>query len=165
MYNKKSKISAILTIVAAVLVVSFMVLLPTLIANTEMNLGDIFALVIVGSIYGFLPLYASSIPFIIVALTFGAKMLKEQSRKKLISLNARMLITTCVLAPFFGLGLTFVTILTQKPVGVVIVICAVVTALAYVAALVAQIVAIVMLKKSPEESENAEAVEPNATKQ
>ena len=165
MYNKKSKLSAILTIVSAFLVVGFMALIPILLQNSNLD-GLAIAIMIIFGIVTYLPMYAGSLAYVIVALIFGGKMLKEQSRKKLISLNTRMLITTCVLLPVMVWGVfSNIDLVSQSKMGVFPVIYVVVMALGYIAALVAQIVALVLLKKSPEESEKVEAVEPNATKQ
>ena len=166
MYNKKSKASALLTIITAILIIGYMVMLPILLSSSEMEFGEVIAILLIGMVVGLLPLYASAIPFAIVGLIFGPKMLKQQSRQKLISLNTRMLITTCVLLPVMVWGVfSNIDLVSQSKMGVFPVIYVVVMALGYVAALVAQIVALVLLKKSPEESEKVEAVEPNATKQ
>lgn len=156
MYNKKSKVSAILTIVAAVLVLGLMILLPLLQPKVEgdnevgAGIGAVFALLFF--ILGCLPLYASALPFAIVGLVFGCKMLKEQARQKLISLNKRMLIATCVLLPVLFVGLLLSgALIANSSLGLLPVIYTVVTAISYFAALVCQIVAIVLLKKSPEE--------------
>ena len=154
MYNKISKVSAILTIVSAVFVIGIMVLLPLLLFNTELEgLAAPFVLIF-SLIFGYLPLYAGAVPFVIVGLIYGSKMLKQQSRQKLISFNVRMLITTCVLLPFIAFGLTSSReLFFQSTFGLFPLIYTVVTALAYVAGLITQIVIIVVLKKSHEESE------------
>lgn len=154
MYNKKSKISAILAIITAALLIGFMILLPFLQYKQGEgdNLGTAFALILI-IIYGYPLLYVGTIPFSIVGLIFGIKMLKQQSRKKLISLNVRMLITTCVLLPVIAVGLMFTSsIIFHSTLGLFPSIYIVVASLAYVAGLVTQIVTIVLLKKSPEES-------------
>ena len=154
MYNKKSKLSAILTIVSAIFVIGIMVLLPFLLFNTELEGLGAPIVMIFSILFGYIPLYAGGIPFVVVGLIFGIKMLKQQSRKKLISLNVRMLITTCVLLPFIAFGLaTSRDMLLQSALGLFPIIYAVVTALAYIACLIAQIVTVALLKKSPEESE------------
>ncbi|MCH5148597.1 MAG: hypothetical protein J1G05_04445 [Clostridiales bacterium] len=153
MYNKKSKVSAWLAIATALLLIGFMILLPFLQYKTAEGdgLGVGIALIFM-IIYGFPVIYLSSIPFVIVALIFGIKMLKQQSRKKLISLNVRMLITSIVLTPFliFGFmlagGIAFHSVLGLFPI-----IYAVLIALAYAAGIVAQIATIIILKKSPKE--------------
>ena len=154
MYNKKSKASAILAIITAVLIVGFLILLPLLLFNTQLEFGEVIALIIAGLIFGFLPLYASGMPYFIVALVFGIRMLKEQSRKKLISFNKSLLIATCVLLPFLMLGIGMCSsIVRSSATGIIIVIYAIATVLAYLAGLIAQIIALVQLKKSPEETE------------
>ena len=101
-------------------------------------------------------IYASAIPFAIVALIFGIIMLKQQSRKKLISYNVRLLIATCVLLPFIAIGLFIISeMLFNSTLGVFPIIYTILLALAYIASLVTQIVAIVLLKKSPEEEVQA----------
>ena len=153
MYNKKSKGSAILTVIAAVLVIGLMILLPFLLYNTQLEGLDVLA-IILSLLYGFLPMYLSGVSYVIVGLIFGSKMLKQQLRKKLISFNVRMLITTCVLLPFLALGVgMFWALITQSSLGLFPIIYTIITVLAYFASLIAQIVAIVVLKKSPEETE------------
>ena len=162
MYNKKSKASAILTICAAALLIGLMVMLPCL----KMDAGDtddagaavgaVFAMLIF--ILGCLPLYASSIAFSIVGLIFGIKMLKEQGRQQLISLNKRVLIATCVLFPILAIGLILSsTLIFSSTLGQLPIIYTFVAVVVYLAALIAQIVAIVILKKSPEETDSAVA--------
>ena len=153
MYNRKSKISAILAIITAVLLIGFMVMLPFLHYNIDEGNGLAAFFIILFSIFGYAIIYASAISFTIVALIFGIKMLKQQSRKKLISFNVRMLITTCVLLPFLAVGLIgssgliFQSTLRQFPTVYTIVL-----SVTYIADLITQIVTIVLLKKSPEES-------------
>ena len=155
MYNKKSKASAILAVITAVMLVGFMVLLPFLLYNTEIK-GAGVLIIIFTLILGYLPLYASAIPYVIVASIFGGKMLKEQSRHKLISFNTRMLITACVLLPFLAWGLVSSSeVISQSSLGIFPIVYTVVMALAYVAALIAQIVTIVVLKKLPDEVDPA----------
>lgn len=153
MYNKKSKVSAWLAIAAALLLAAFLIFLPFLQykqADGD-NLGTAFALIFM-IIYGFPILYASSIPFVIVALVFGIKMLIQQHRKKLISLNVRMLITSVILAPFIVVGFIIAGgIAFNSVAGLFPLIYTVVIALAYGGGIVAQIVAIILLKKSPAE--------------
>ncbi len=105
MYNKKSKTSAILAIITAVLLIGFMILLPFLRYNVEDGNGLAAFFAVLFSVYGYPVIYASALSFVIVALIFGIKMLKQQSRNKLISFNTRMLIATCVLLPFLAVGL------------------------------------------------------------
>ena len=152
MYNKKSKVSAVLTLVSAALVVGCMILMPFLLYNTQLEgIATPFVLLL-SLIFGFEPLYASAIPYAIVALTFGSKMLKQQSRKQLISLNTRMLITTCVLLPFLAWGMIMSRdLIVNSSLGFFPIVYTAVTALAYIAALIAQLVTTVSLKKSPAE--------------
>lgn len=156
MYNKKSKASAILTIIAAALVLGMMILLPFLQPEIEADnetaagIGTVFALLFF--ILGCMPLYLSALPFSIVGLVFGSKMMKAQDRQNLISLNKRMLITTCVLLPVLVVGLALSSaIIFNSSMGLLPVIYIVVMAIVYIAALIAQIAAIVTLKKLPYE--------------
>ena len=153
MYNKKCKITAILAVVTAVLLVGFMILLPFLLNNADLEgLGEAIALIF-AIIYGLFPLYAGALPFAIVGLTLGIKMLKEQSRAKLISFNKRMLITSCVLLPLLAWGMTsFSGLISSTTLGLFPVVYSVVAAVAYAAGLITQIVTLILLKKSPEES-------------
>ena len=153
MYNKKSKVSAILAVITAVLLIGFMILLPFLRYDVENGNGFAAFFIFIFSFFSYAIIYASAIPFVIVALVFGIKMLKQQSRKMLISLNVRLLITTCVLLPFLaagiigGSGSIFQSKFEQFPM-----IYTIVMAVFYVSCLIAQIVTIVVLKKSPEEN-------------
>lgn len=157
MYNKKSKISAVLAVITALLLIGFMIMLPLLQykvpegdeAGNAIGIG--FALLIVIA-YGYPLVYASSIPFALVGLIFGIKMLRQQSRKKLISLNVRMLITSIVLLPFLTVGLMLTSSISfHSTLGLFPVIYVVVLALAYILGIISQIVAIILLKKSPAE--------------
>ena len=153
MYNRKSKISAIFAIITAILLIGFMVLLPFL--QYDVGEGNGLAAVFITLFYilGCMPIYAGSIAFVIVALVFGIKMLKQQSRKKLISFNVRMLITTCVLLPFLAVGLIICSgLIFQSTLELFPTIYTIVVSSAYIAGLITQIVTIVVLKKSPEES-------------
>ena len=154
MYNRKSKISAILAILTALLIIGFLVMLPLL--KYEQGEGDnagaVIGLILI-IIYGYPLIYASAIPFAIVALIFGIKMLRQQSRKRLISLNVRMLITTCVLLPFLIVGFVMGSAMVfHSTLGLFPPIYVIVTSISYIAGLIAQIAAIIILKKSPEES-------------
>ena len=151
MYNRKSKVSAILAIITAVLLIGFMVLLPFLPNNVgEENGLAVFFIVLFG-LFSYAIIYASAIPFTIVALIFGIKMLKRQSRKMLISFNVRLLITTCVLLPFLAVGVTgSIGTILQSKLGLFPMIYTVVVSTFYIACLITQITTIVVLKKSPE---------------
>lgn len=153
MYNKKSRTSAILVIITAVLLIGFMILLRFLQYKGDgANWQDGFAVVFI-VIFGYPLIYASSISFSIVAIVFGILMLKQRFRKKLISSNVRMLIATCVLLPFIAVGMYMASqMIFKSTLGVFPIIYAVTTWVAYIAGLIALIVTIVLLKKSPEES-------------
>ena len=151
MYNKKSKVSAILTIVTALLLVGLMILLPILLNHSELEGWEVLALIF-GLIYGFLPLYVGSFIYVIVAFILGGKMRKEQDRDKLISFNKRMLIAGLVLLPFIALGTYLCSaVIAASALGVIPVIYVVITAIAYVATIVANIVAMSALKKMADE--------------
>lgn len=153
MYNAKSKVSAVLAIVTALLLIGFMIMLPLLQYKAEGENGLAISLtLIIVMAYGYPLVYASSIPFVIVAIIFGIKMLKQQSRKKLISLNVRMLITSIVLTPFLAAGLMLTSSLTSlSTLGLFPVIYVIIMAAAYAVGIISQIVAIILLKKSPAE--------------
>ena len=151
MYNKKSKVSAILSLVAPALVFGLLVLCPILLRYTAIEGLAILALILT-TVWGFLPLYFGGIAFVATSFAFGGKMIKGQSRKKLIYYNVSMLIASTVLLPFLAIGIFLNSALIAESVlGVVPIIYVVITALAYLAAWVNYIVTIVRLKKSPEE--------------
>ena len=149
MYRKKSLISALLTIITAALCIGFMIMVPTLKYDVEEGgLGAVFFIFLFGA-FGNALIYIGQIPFVIVALIFGIKMLLNQSREKLISYNIRMLITTCVLLPFVAVGLIYIyDLYLQSVIGLFSGIYTIAVAVAYVAGLITQIVTIVVLKKS-----------------
>ena len=156
MYNKKSKASAILLIVTAVLLVGLMILFlflrPHVGDDSDLGegVGAVFSMLFF--ILGCIPLYAGALAFVIVALVFGGKMLKQQSRQKLISFNVRQLIATFVLLPFIAVGLIICSpLFTTSTLGMLPIVYTIVTALAYVASLITQIATIAVLKKMPEE--------------
>lgn len=153
MYNKKSKTSAILALVTAVLLIGFLILVPFLLFNISEDAGFAAFFIVLLSLLGCFAIYASAVPFVIVALVFGIKMLKEQSRERLISFNVRMLIATCVLLPFLAAGVfSSMGTISESQLGVFPVICTVIAALSYFACLVTQIVTIIILKKSSPET-------------
>ena len=153
MHNKKSKIAAILVLVTAVLMIGFMILLPFSPYDTDEGNGFAAFFILLFSFFGYAVIYASAIPFTIVALVFGVKMLKAQSREVLISLNTRMLITTCVLLPFLAAGIFGSSgSIFQSKLGALPIVYTIIVAVAYFACLIAQIITIVTLKKSPEKS-------------
>lgn len=155
MYNKKSKASAILVIVTALLLVGFMVMLRFLQYDVAEDDGlGVGIAVIVIVIFGYPPLYVCSSIFAIVAVVFGIRMLKQQSRKKLISFNVRMLITTCVLLPLFAVALSITgAMIFQSTMGIWPIVYTIIAASTYIIGLITQIVTIILLKKSPEEGE------------
>lgn len=158
MYNKKSKISAILVLVTAALLIGFMILLPNLQykQTDDDNIGTAFGLIFL-IVYGYPVVYAGSIPFAIVALVFGIKMLIQKDRKKLISYNVRMLITSIILLPFIAVGMYMAsTMVFNSTLGALPIVYVIVMALSYVAGLVMQIVSIVLLKKAPVEEPAAQ---------
>lgn len=153
MYNKKSKTSAILAIITAGLLIGLMILL--LFLKYDVKEDNFFAafFVVLFSLFGYAIVYVSAIPFVIVALVFGIKMLKQQSRQKLISFNKRLLIATCILLPFLAVGLIGSSELTsQSKLGLFPPIYIIIVALAYFICLITQIVTIIVLKKLPAES-------------
>lgn len=155
MYNKTSRVSAILLLVSVVLLVGFLAMLPNLQYQTEQGgaeaIGAAF-LVLISVVLGYLPTYIISIIYAIVALVFGIRMLVEKTRDKLIKFNRRILIASCVLLPFFVFGLVMSGgMIAGSQLGVFPTIYTILVAIAYVANIVTQIVTLVKLKKSPEE--------------
>lgn len=152
MYNVKSRTSAILTIVTAVLLIGFMVLIPFLRYKVENNDGQealtaLFVTII--SFIGCSSIYLSAISFAVVGLIFGIKMLKQQSKEMLIFYNVRMLITTCVLLLSLAWGFILsYALIFNSTLELLPVIYTIAIALAYIATLVTQIVTINALKHS-----------------
>lgn len=159
MYNKKSKASAILSLITILLLVGLMIWLPFMQIKTEEGneLGAGLA-AFVTILFGYPLIYIASCVFGIVALIFSILMLKQQARKKLIGYNVRMLITACILLPVLAIGLYIgCNIIFQTVTGVWPIIYTMLAVAAYLASLISYIVSIVALKKSPEE---APATEP-----
>ena len=153
MYNRKSKFSAILAIITAILLIGFMILLPFLPYNSDESNGLALFFMLLFSFFGYAIIYAAAIPFIIVAFVFGIRMLRQQSRERLISYNVRMLITTCVLLPFLAVGLIgSIGMITESKFGLFPILFTIVVSVAYIACLITQIITIVVLKKSQKES-------------
>lgn len=151
MYNKKSKASAVLAIVAALLMLGYLILLPITIRTSTIEGLEIVALILVSAIF-ILPLYAGGLAFGITGLVYGGKMRKQQQRFKLISFNRGMLIATCVLLPFIAFGmLGSFSWISGSMLGVVPIIYTVLTVLAYLASLIVNIATLVALKKTPVE--------------
>ena len=154
MYNKKSRISAILALANAALFIGFMIIFSTLKYSAEGGLSAAFFIFLFGA-YGSVLVYVSSIPFVLVSLIFGVKMLLQKSREKLISFNKRLLIATCVLLPFIALGLIYVAdLFLMSAIGQFPGIYTFFIGALYVVGLITQIVTIVVLKKSPEENQS-----------
>ena len=156
MYNKISKGSAIVHIVTAVLLVGLMILFiflqPQVEEGGDLGEGIGAAFSVLFFLIGCIPLYLASFSYTIVSVVFGAKMFKEQSRHKLILFNRRPLIAACVLLPFFAVGLFLASALfADSTLGVFPILYAIVTALAYLASIITQIVTLSKLKKSPED--------------
>ena len=152
MYNRLSRASAISAVVAAVLMFGFLIMLPILGVDwQEFGIGIIFVMAFV--IIAYILIYLSALPFAIVALVFGIKMLKQQSRKKLIAHNKSVLIATCVLLPFlafsiiYGINFTF-----AARVNLTALLYTVLLGCAYLASLITSIVSLVLLKKAPEQT-------------
>ena len=151
MYNKKSKASAIITIVSAILVLGIMIMLPILFKFTKLEGWDSLNL-IVAMIYGFFPLYIAGIIYVIVGFVYGSRMRKQQLRKKLISHNLAMLITSIVIIPLFAWGLAACWgMMFNSVLGVFPTIYVLATMAMYLASLITNIVTVVKLKKMPDE--------------
>ncbi|MCH5158211.1 MAG: hypothetical protein J1F33_03330 [Clostridiales bacterium] len=153
MYNKISRASGILLIVAAALFIGFLIKIPLVNFDTDENALGILLFVLLFGPYGMIIAYIGSVPFVICAIIFGILMLKQKSRQKLISLNKRILIANCVLLPFVAIGLAYHFLLFSfSAIDVLMIILTVAATLIYVACVVTPIVTMVLLKKSPEES-------------
>lgn len=154
MYNKISRASGIILVVVAALFIGMLIKIPFIQYNsTEDNgLGLVFIVALFG-MYGNIIVYASTVPFIVCALVFGIIMLKQKSREKLISLNKRILIATCVLLPFVAIGLTYYYLLfTIAALDVLMTIFLFAVTILYPACVVTPIVTMILLKKSPAEA-------------
>ena len=154
MLNKKSKASAILVLVSALLFVVFLTLLPFL--QYEPEEGDNTAVIKVPFIIvlGYPLLYAAGVPYVIVALIFGLKMLKTEDKQKLISSNKSMFIASCVLLILFAMGMSIAKdLIFHTTLGLFPIIFTAVLAAVCVAAMVVQIVTISKLKKQPDQPE------------
>ena len=152
MYNRLSKASGISAIIAAALMFGFLIMLPILgVDLQEFGIAAIFVVIFV--IIAYVLIYLSAIPYFIVALVFGIRILKQQDRKKLIAYNKSLLIAACVLLPFlafsiiFGINFTF-----AARVNLTALLYTVLLGCAYLASLITSIVSLVLLKKAPEQT-------------
>lgn len=154
MYNRKAKTSAILALVTAVLLIGFVVMLFNLQYEQQEgdNVGTAIALAFV-IMFSYMFIGAGVIIFSAFALIFGIKMLKQQARRKIISLNVGLLITTCIsIIPLVIGFLGGSTIIFHSTLEVLPIIYTVIVSVSLIASLLADILTIVLLKKSPEES-------------
>ena len=152
MFIKISRMSAILLLISAVLLVGFLVMLPNLQfqdSEKEDMLGFAIAMVILG-----LPLtYGASVIFTIIALILGILLLTKKTRKKLVGLNIGALVVSLVLLPAFAFALYIVgQLLVNSQLGAFPILYTILVALVYLMGIVTQIVTIARLKKAPEES-------------
>ena len=149
MNSKIAKVSAILTLATAALLVGYMILFRFMpYTLDEGGLGVALFIFILFSYIGVI-IYSSSSIFALVALIFGIKMLRAQESDRQISLNKRMLIAACVLLPFVAVSLAYdIMLLYMKGVSAIAGIYAMVTAVVYIACIVTYIAAIVVIKKS-----------------
>ena len=152
MYSKISRMSAILLLIIAVLLVGFLILLPNLQyqAEEDEGIGAGF-LVMAIVIFGYPTTYAVSIVYTIVALVYGIRMLVKKTRDKLIKFNRSALIASFVLLPIFVLALTFTRdMIVKSQLGIFPTIYTIFVAVAYVAGIITQIVTLARLKKTPD---------------
>ena len=152
MYHRISMVSAITAIVASALMFGFMIMLVLMpIHLEEFGLGAIVVLLVVIGAYALI--FISALPFAIVSLVFGVRMLKQQSRQKLISHNISVLVTSCVLLPFLAIGVYVgVGVILGATLELIPLIYTIVLGCAYVTNLIASIVCLIFLKRSPEET-------------
>ena len=154
MHNRKSRITAILILITALLVIAFMIAFPIWRFNSEKDdniIAAYFSLIFTALEYS--GIYLCGIPYAITAIIFGVKMLLFRSRKKLLSLNVRMLIASCVLFPFFGMGIMNVGMANPSVGGFQKGFAIVVTCI-YIVSIVAEIVTIILLKHTPDEDDS-----------
>lgn len=151
MYNKRSRVSAILAILTALLLIGLMILVPFLKfqPNEGEELGGIALIIIIP--IGYPLIFGGSAITSIVALIFGILMLKQKDRDRLISLNVKFLIAICVMLPVIAAGLAISSMMIiQSTLGKLPIIYMAILAAFYLATLIALIVTIVVLKLSHE---------------
>ena len=166
MYNKKSRISAILALATAALFVGLILVFRfSEMDFGENNIGAAFFLFIFGG-YGITLFYAGSILAAVIAFFCGLTMLLGKTQRRLISANKSLMILGIVLLPIVALGLTYIGYLYAMTVdGLLRVIYVAVAGVAYLGCIVVSIVTKRILKNMPESGpEPAPAPEPaNAT--
>ena len=149
MYNGKSKASAIILLLTALLLIGFMIMMPFLRYDPEDTNG--WAAIFISIIYvlGLPLIYVGALPFTLVALIFGFKMLRQQDCDKLISYNVRTLIASIVLLPFLfaGCGICL-GMITNSQLGIFPLIYLIVLAGFYALGLIARVITIIILKRS-----------------
>lgn len=148
MNNLISKIIGMWTLVTAALLIAFMASVPFMQMNIDgATLGTAFILLLFAQ-YGNILIYVSEVPFVIVAVIFGIKMIIKTDPDRLFSLHKRMLITAFVLAPFVALGLAYVIILFTSTENRAPSLFPIAVAAVYGICLIAQIVGMIIQKKS-----------------
>ena len=147
----------------AALFVGFMILGPFVQIDwgSDLSQGEAMGalvLTLFGGI-GLFAMYLGGMAFTIVALIFGIKMLKRPARDRLISYTVRMLIATCVLLePLFMGVITGIVLFPHSQLGVFPLVYLFVIAVVYLASLAAQIAAVAILKRLPQEGSGGEIV-------
>lgn len=150
MYNKKSRISAILSLVTAALFVGLLLVFAFSGMNLEGNIGAALLIFILGG-YGLALFYAGSILAAVITFFCGLAMLLGKTQRRLISANKSLMILCIILLPFVALGMLYVGYLYYMVVdGLPRFIFTVVTGIAYFGCIVVSIVTLISLKRMPE---------------
>ena len=153
MYKKKTIASAISSIIASALIFGLMIMFAMMPLNLEQfGLAAIFVLLFIFGAY--VLIFVSALPFAIVTLVYGIRLLKQPSRKKLIAHNKSVLAAALVLLPFLAIGVFGgITMVTASEFDLIPIVYLVLAGCAYLACIVTSIVSLVLLNKSPEEVE------------
>ena len=144
------KLSGFVSVVTALLFIGFIIMFALLKYEPQEDeaLGFALFFIIFGG-YGMIIVYASQIPFILVTLIIGIKLLRADDGDKIVSLNKKLLIACIVLALFVGVGLYYVGILFfgLHAISLFSGIYVVVAAAAYLACIVTSVVSMIFARR------------------
>ena len=163
MYNKKSRLSAILALATAALFVGLILILHfSELDFGENNLGAAFFIFIVGG-YGTVIFYAGSILAAVITFFCGLAMFLGKSQRRLIFANKSLMILGIVLFPIVALGLVYVGYLYGMTVdGRLRLIYTAVTGVAYLGCIVVSVITGRALKRMPDAPPAPEPAESEA---
>ena len=165
MYNKKSRVSAILALATAVLFIVLMsAFYPIINTSKGRDIGAVLALLIFGQ-YGTIIFYSGAGATTLVTAICGLVMLFAKSRKRLISCNRSVKLWLAVLLIPTAVGLFFVGYFFYMFKLSEYIVLVVLALAAYLACIVVSFITSARLKRMPAESETAPPAEDSTDSQ